>query len=89
MTRVIRVALLPFVLAWSLLRLLFWPVVLIAVAWWLVPDGSVWFLIVAGAALVYLAGALVAFRAGARGMLRSLDRGPVHLADERRSRRGK
>jgi uncharacterized RDD family membrane protein YckC len=88
MSRVIRVALLPFVLAWSLLRLLFWPVVVIGLAWWLIPDGSVWFPIVAGGALLYLGGAWIAFRAGARGMLRSLDRGPVHI-DDRRSRRGK
>jgi hypothetical protein len=90
MSRVIKVALLPFVLAWSLLRLLFGPAVVLLVAWVAIPDGSWWFLAVLSGVGLYLAGAIVAFRAGARGLLRSLDRGTVHITPDRhRSKRGK
>ncbi|MBB5808948.1 putative RDD family membrane protein YckC [Saccharothrix ecbatanensis] len=89
MSRVIKVALLPFVLAWSLVRLLFWPAVILVVAWIVVPDGSGWFPVVLAAVAVYLLGAFTAFMAGARGLLRSLDRGTVHISPrERRSKRG-
>ncbi|WNV83239.1 hypothetical protein [Umezawaea sp. Da 62-37] len=88
MSRVIRVALLPFVLAWSLLRLLFWPALVLVVAGILIPDGSAWFQVVLAGLVVYLLGALTAFRAAARGMFRSLDRGTVHI-DDQRSRKGK
>ncbi|SDD94826.1 hypothetical protein [Actinokineospora iranica] len=92
MTRVIRVALLPLVLAWSLARLLLGPALIVVLGWWLIPAGSVWFVLLASLVGLYLVVAFTAWKAGVRGELRSLTRGVVRVAAAgrgRRPRRGK
>jgi hypothetical protein len=77
---------LPFRAAWSLLRLLFLPVAVVAAAGLLLGPGSVWF-----GGLVLLCGlwALVLVRLWwlqLRGVLRSLARGTVQVAGPGRAR---
>lgn len=81
---------LPFTAAWSLVKLLFLPVVLVAAAGLVLGTGSVWF-----GAVVLVCGlwALALVRLWwlqLRGVLRSLARGTVHVAGlgGRRRRRG-
>ncbi|WP_199443851.1 hypothetical protein [Umezawaea beigongshangensis] len=89
MGQLIRVALLPFVLAWALLRLLAAPAVILLAAWFLTPDGTWWFPGITAAVGLYLFGVLSAWRTGVRGTLRSLGRGPVEITSTGRTRRGR
>jgi hypothetical protein len=58
------------------------PTVLVALAWWLLPDR--WAQLVTGVAALYLVGVAVFIGAAARGEVRSMIRGTFTIRDEGR-----
>ncbi len=87
MATAVRLLTLPFTAAWSLLRLLFLPVAVVAAAGLVLGTGSVWF---AGSVLLCGLWALLLVRLWwlqLRGVLRSLARGTVQVDGLGRGRR--
>jgi ABC-type multidrug transport system fused ATPase/permease subunit len=63
----------PFRLLWTLIKVVFWPAVFVAAAWWLLPGS--WALAITWVIGLYLAVVLLIFRAAWRekSFRRSLD----------------
>jgi hypothetical protein len=78
---------LPLLIAWQLVMLAFWPVLLIVVAWWLLPSGVAAF--VTWLVVIYLVVVLQVFRLAWRGKVRSMARGTVRVRRGGRRRGGR
>lgn len=77
--RVRSLALLPFSLLWSLVKLLFWPGVIVAFCFYVLPAS--WFVFVLAAAGGYVVAVLLVWKVMARGKLASLGRGVVTVRE--------
>lgn len=78
---------LPFSVAWSLAKLLFLPVLLVAAAGLVLGTGSVWFGAVVLVCALWVLALVRLWLLQLRGVLRSLARGTVHV-DGLSARRG-
>lgn len=80
--RVLSLALLPFKLAWSLIKLLFWPALLVLVGYLMFPPS--WFPFVLAGASGYAVAVGLVWRVVVRGKFASLGRGVVTVREMQR-----
>lgn len=80
--RVRSLALLPFSLLWSLVKLLFWPGLGVFVAWLVLPVG--WMPLVFAGAAGYVVAVLAVWKVMVRGKFASLARGTVTVRPTRK-----